>query len=768
MKNINSLLLFLLILSSSLLKGQEFLLYSDTEFQTTPRALGHYFNQVTLKPGNTSFNGFDSIMADVLQIYGVNSACVEIKCEALNVDTLFNIDKDSIVSIQLPFLFSSNFTFNSKSKHTININASRPINVFHHVGLGLAQPPTPRILGGVYLQAMEGGFLIGNSYYHDNFDSPLSHNESPAFIYSGLTHDYFLTISSLENNNEIELISAQPILSPVPNPVYPTFLNKGDSIKFTLNANEQVTYYIQQSRVDTNFLSLGSLKSTNNKAFKSLITHNAYSLRSSGSFPNSVTDIFFSGFAWEDQLQLKDFSSSIHVPKFYGKPSGFLLAIEAYEDSTYVQINQGSSIRLSKNQRLDTCIQGAFQLTSTKPVYSSLVPCLSRFASGNWNSPFLIRPFDDKRLQYTSRIKPIGEYSGYSFFPNEYILGLCMPSNGISTFRLDGDTIASSEFNFFANDSNWVWTNILIDTNQHFLESEIGYHAYHYSYFTDGITQSSFPAYGANVPQDIFWNDESAKIQSGFNPSDLDYNESITICTQEKVYLQAGENLRRNWLWAVGDSLVYRDNSLWLRPLLPLQFKEAGEYTIYLFDSLACQEPDSVTIIVRPGPIVKLAGSSTRSCRGLDLSFKVINQESTYDQLTWLEPIKSDNKDNINFSYSGELTDSIGIKLVASYLECTDTINFTIPITIDFKEKPVIPNFISPNGDGINDELCFKEHIYFRDCYSLQIFNRHGLLLFSSQNIEECWQPKSSASEVYFYLLELAGESYEGFIHSSN
>lgn len=77
--------------------------------------------------------------------------------------------------------------------------------------------------------------------------------------------------------------------------------------------------------------------------------------------------------------------------------------------------------------------------------------------------------------------------------------------------------------------------------------------------------------------------------------------------------------------------------------------------------------------------------------------------------------------------------------------------------TIPF-EFPVLPNVITPNGDGVNDELCF--HTSSAAFYSITVINRWGNTMFeSSRDIKDerfcTWvpEPNSVSDGTYFYEL---------------
>jgi gliding motility-associated-like protein len=70
-----------------------------------------------------------------------------------------------------------------------------------------------------------------------------------------------------------------------------------------------------------------------------------------------------------------------------------------------------------------------------------------------------------------------------------------------------------------------------------------------------------------------------------------------------------------------------------------------------------------------------------------------------------------------------------------------------------------IPNGISPNGDGINDELIIQGMEYWNNV-SVKIFNRWGSLVFQDDNYRNTWngvnmQGEPLIDDTYFYIIEI-------------
>ena len=56
-----------------------------------------------------------------------------------------------------------------------------------------------------------------------------------------------------------------------------------------------------------------------------------------------------------------------------------------------------------------------------------------------------------------------------------------------------------------------------------------------------------------------------------------------------------------------------------------------------------------------------------------------------------------------------------------------------------------VPNFLSPNADGHNDELTIT-YEGIKEVTLLRIFNRWGELIYETRNIDEAWDGTSQRS----------------------
>lgn len=80
-----------------------------------------------------------------------------------------------------------------------------------------------------------------------------------------------------------------------------------------------------------------------------------------------------------------------------------------------------------------------------------------------------------------------------------------------------------------------------------------------------------------------------------------------------------------------------------------------------------------------------------------------------------------------------------------------------------------IPNVFSPNDDGIND--LFRVNLSGRALtnFKIDIYDRWGLLMFSSTNINNKWDGRTTSGQkvvngTYFYVVDLNGTQYKGYL----
>ncbi len=119
--------------------------------------------------------------------------------------------------------------------------------------------------------------------------------------------------------------------------------------------------------------------------------------------------------------------------------------------------------------------------------------------------------------------------------------------------------------------------------------------------------------------------------------------------------------------------------------------------------------------------------------------------------------LASDTTKNPIYNYNS--TGTYNIQLTISNGMCSDSVIKTI--STDFN----VPNFFTPNGDGIND---FFPGIDFMYSYYVSVYNRWGNVVFNSNPSEVNWNGKHKGKDVtegtYFYVIKYTNNEEEEFV----
>jgi gliding motility-associated-like protein len=103
---------------------------------------------------------------------------------------------------------------------------------------------------------------------------------------------------------------------------------------------------------------------------------------------------------------------------------------------------------------------------------------------------------------------------------------------------------------------------------------------------------------------------------------------------------------------------------------------------------------------------------------------------------------------------------------IKSFEDFTGRVALSNDTTITFAHKVVIPNAFSPNGDGVNDRWEIKDVEVYSNT-TLQVFDRAGALVYTSQNYKNEWDGRSISGKelpdgTYYYILKLGGKGAFG------
>ena len=187
---------------------------------------------------------------------------------------------------------------------------------------------------------------------------------------------------------------------------------------------------------------------------------------------------------------------------------------------------------------------------------------------------------------------------------------------------------------------------------------------------------------------------------------------------------------------------------------------DTGRYMVHIEDSLGCWNRDTtwVTHDERvPGPEIPctVAGAAGFFTFIWPEGSQVVENWVSLDGgITW---IPSSNG-NLHISYNIENQKFIqGRGRVETACEWTEA-----SVSLECPDQVFPPNVMTPNGDGLND-LFRIEGLELYDNSKVEVFDRWGNSVFSSENYKNDWKGGDLPEGTYYYILEV--DDPQGTVH---
>lgn len=164
-----------------------------------------------------------------------------------------------------------------------------------------------------------------------------------------------------------------------------------------------------------------------------------------------------------------------------------------------------------------------------------------------------------------------------------------------------------------------------------------------------------------------------------------------------------------------------------------------------------CKATDSV--FVQYEPVLVDFDFSYQDCYTIQ-DIRFLNKSVNADVFVWNFGDNSFSSDaNPLHQFGAWSTEAAAEYLVT--LEARNTVlNCSAKHTKNLKVDKVllIPNVITPNGDGKNDAFVIEGII--GDCWTFSVYNRYGKLIYTQENYKNDWSPSKISDGVYFYYLQ--------------
>jgi len=246
-------------------------------------------------------------------------------------------------------------------------------------------------------------------------------------------------------------------------------------------------------------------------------------------------------------------------------------------------------------------------------------------------------------------------------------------------------------------------------------------------------------------------NCQSEVIVTGIevNPNpEVTLPDDIIICNDSLITLDAGEGFF-NYLWSTEENTQTISVG-------------SGTYWVRVGTISGCVDSDTI-VITASGPIAAFSSNPASSALpGVNISFTDLSQSGNWPINAWawnFGDIGNSNIQNPTFAFNTPGTYIVTL-LVEDENGCRDEASQQYLISGSF----AIPNSFTPNGDGFND-LFVVVGLEAYDNVKLNIYNRWGNVVYSSNDYNNDWAATDQPDGVYFYILELGNdETYNGNI----
>ncbi len=235
--------------------------------------------------------------------------------------------------------------------------------------------------------------------------------------------------------------------------------------------------------------------------------------------------------------------------------------------------------------------------------------------------------------------------------------------------------------------------------------------------------------------------------------SDLEYNFNLSSCQTGSSYIWAGNNTNGTGSIPVMISNPSTDT---------MQVSYFGQATFNGCSSLNTEfffhvlPPPSTDFEIHPSPAFLNVGAGFEG--------SAVSSSGTVTSWTW--------SFDGNSGASGITTvyafNSLGTHEACLHIVTENGCPATVCREVEvITEQLVVPNIFTPNGDGLNENLEFKNLEYFQG-NTLEVYNRWGNLVFTKSNYNNNWNGGDLSEGTYYYILNVLNlRSYSGYVQLS-
>lgn len=210
---------------------------------------------------------------------------------------------------------------------------------------------------------------------------------------------------------------------------------------------------------------------------------------------------------------------------------------------------------------------------------------------------------------------------------------------------------------------------------------------------------------------------------------------TTTFCTGNTVMLDAGNSFS-SYSWSTGSSAQV------------VSVAASGNYSVTVTDVNGCSNTASIPVVVNPLPVVYLTANGDTVLHAGSSVQLIANGADSY---VWNTSAPSNNPNNIT-------VDSIGTYIVTGTDLNNCSVSDSIIITMENSDTvSVISNILTPNGDGINDELKIFNISAYASC-ELTVYNMWNDAVYNVKGYKNDWKGTNASGAnlsagPYYYII---------------
>lgn len=226
------------------------------------------------------------------------------------------------------------------------------------------------------------------------------------------------------------------------------------------------------------------------------------------------------------------------------------------------------------------------------------------------------------------------------------------------------------------------------------------------------------------------------------------------ICVGQTATLTASHPTSQSFQWSTGQSGATITVSPQVTTLYTVSATMEGNCTVMDTFTVSVLPLPTPSFYASPTDIYVENNIGTVTCTSLSSAdyHLVWNFGDMFSNVNEVEDMAEVTHD---YTHAGYYTITLTATNVAG---CTDSIKTRVSVTVPYFFY--IPSAFTPDGDGVNETFAPKGEGVDPDHYSMQIFDRSGMLIFSTHNPYDYWDGRNKYGQmcpegVYIYLIHL-------------